>query len=335
MDRALRDHNIPLEDAIKEGVFAIWGRSAQVRPVFEYARETHATDRPLEMAGFDHQFSAGRDATWPAAVERFLDAADPAILPADLRGELREGMERETEADEPSPEGLRKLAERWRSLAPLIEANRDRLVGVHGEAEIEFMLRTVEDAAITMEGTAAYHEGGIRAPKDVNARDRRMGENIVWLARERYPDRKIIVWAATFHAVHDVQGITDPSGGIDYAGTVTCGQVAKEALGDDLYTVGFIAGDGRAANVFRPQAFHLPPPPAGSLDALCLETGKPFLFVDFRPLPADHWARARLVARPLGYAPLEADWTRQVDAMFYTRVMFPSTPMPQPDAPLR
>src|SRR5205814_7455552 len=30
-------------------------------------------------------------------------------------------------------------------------------------------------------------------------RDRQMGKNLIWLAKERYPKRKIIVWAATFH----------------------------------------------------------------------------------------------------------------------------------------
>ena len=57
MDSAVRDSAIPIQDAINRGIYPIWGTSAQVRPVFEYARSVAQTGRPLEMIGFDHQFS--------------------------------------------------------------------------------------------------------------------------------------------------------------------------------------------------------------------------------------------------------------------------------------
>jgi hypothetical protein len=52
----------------------------------------------------------------------------------------------------------------------------------------------------------------------------------------------------------------------------------------------------------------------------------PYAFVDFRSPPAGgEWLRRPLVARPMGYSPMQADWPAAFDAVFYTEEMFPST----------
>ena len=42
-------------------------------------------------------------------------------------------------------------------------------------------------------------------PAVMNIRDAQMADNLLWLARERYAGRKIIVWAATSHASRNRQ----------------------------------------------------------------------------------------------------------------------------------
>src|SRR5262249_36351235 len=44
----------------------------------------------------------------------------------------------------------------------------------------------------------------VTAP-DINTRDAAMADNLIWLARDVYPQRKIIVWAATFHNLRNPQ----------------------------------------------------------------------------------------------------------------------------------
>lgn len=44
--------------AARRGIFATWSAAEQVKPLFEYAKASQATTRPLEMAGFDMQISA-------------------------------------------------------------------------------------------------------------------------------------------------------------------------------------------------------------------------------------------------------------------------------------
>jgi erythromycin esterase len=60
--------------AAQKGILATWSAAAEVRPLFEYAKSTQTTNRPLEMAGFDI------DVTAPNVGERFA---------ADLRAFVR------------------------------------------------------------------------------------------------------------------------------------------------------------------------------------------------------------------------------------------------------
>lgn len=59
VNEALRRGSDPLV-AARLGIFGIWAWSREIAPLFEYARNSHGTDRPLEMTGFDMQFS-GRE----------------------------------------------------------------------------------------------------------------------------------------------------------------------------------------------------------------------------------------------------------------------------------
>jgi erythromycin esterase len=61
--------------AAQKGILATWSAAAEVRPLFEYARSTQTTSRPLEMAGYDI------DVTAPNVGERFA-----AELRAFVRG---------------------------------------------------------------------------------------------------------------------------------------------------------------------------------------------------------------------------------------------------------
>ena len=48
-------------------------------------------------------------------------------------------------------------------------------------------------------------------------------------------------------------------------------------------------------------------------------------FLDLRALRANHWLRGRLVAHPVSYAPMRADWSRVYDGVFFIDSMTPST----------
>jgi len=337
VDRALRDPNIKMDDITRMGIFPIWTFSAQVRPTLEYVRSTLTSDHPIETAGFDHQFSGGEAATTKraAALIEFFDKADPALLSPEMREDITGGYAKFNERGGdgmPVKANLEPLVEKWTAIAAFMDQHRAALVKAHGEAAFEFMRRCADDAVVSvrsmLEFMASRAGGGQMKVTDNNTRDQRMAANLIWQVNERYKDRKVIAWMATMHAANDIEAIRPVMGGPLYDGVTNCGTISKKALGDTMYTIGFTAFDGKAGNVFgRTAPMEIPAPSKGSLEDLCGQTEKRFLFIDFRALPADHWLRLPMISRPLGYGEMTATggWPRQVDAMLYIRTMFPST----------
>lgn len=331
MDAAVRDPATPLQDAINRGLYPIWGLSAQVRPVFEYARQAAVNHKPLEMAGFDHQFSGtgGAARRWRDAMIAFIDRADPDALPPALRASLREGTDLLSRGDA-TPAELRALAEKWKALPDLLDTLAPRLRQVYGARRTAFMRRTAGDALISLEGLARFREssGAFRAA-DNNYRDRRMAENLLWLVNERYKERRVIVWAATFHTLHEPAAIDlGPDSDFSYKNVVTMGQIVRAALGHGVYTIGFTAAEGHAANVMGGMTMDLQTAEDNSLEDLWMRTERRFAFVNLRTLPAQHWLEQPVSARLLSHSPITTAWPRQVDGIVFTRTMFPATKGP-------
>jgi erythromycin esterase len=61
--------------AAQAGILLVWSATEEVRPLFEYARASQSTDRPLDMAGFDMQMN-GVDASdhFAADLRSFIGA---------------------------------------------------------------------------------------------------------------------------------------------------------------------------------------------------------------------------------------------------------------------
>ena len=165
-------------------------------------------------------------------------------------------------------------------------------------------------------------------PALTNLRDRRMGENLAWLAKEYYPDRKIIVWAASFHLMRNAPTVKVISGELPYDKVTPMGHTAFELLGEDYYSVMFTAYEGEAGNPFH-GARTLDKAAAGTLEDLLQAAGFDYAIVDLRGVRrvnAPVWLLdENLAARPLGYTPMRSNWTDVFDAVFFTRRMFPST----------
>ena len=329
MDVAVRDTSIPLDQALRRGLYPIWAASAQVRPVFDYARSVAATARPLELVGFDHQFSGAGPSRWVPAIIEFLDRSDSTILPQQLRSTMRSDV-RAAFSPDAKPADIRTIARKWRDLAIAFDGARSKLETTHGLPDVALFRRSVDGALASLEGIARLREsGGQFVAADNNFRDQWMGEAVAWLVGERYKGRRIILWAASFHALREPTAITlEPGAGFSYQGLVTMGQVAHAVLGNNIFSIGFTSAEGAAGLATGSQPQPLYPPEQGSLEDLLTATGRRFLFLDLQHLPTAHWLRAPIAANPLGNSAVRTDWTRQFDAMVFIRTMFPSTTGP-------
>ena len=308
--------------AIRRGMFGIWTRSEQVLPLMDYVGQRAKTARPLVMAGFDSQLTASSSRDfWVSDLLTFLYTHNVA-LPASwtaarpVLDSLIMGRYYQSKATE----------EQQKVFFAVIDSITARVatLPVSDTATLFWQqnLRSIR-AHATFNFVFEPNPPAFKA-SDNNGRDVQMAENLIWLAERRYPGKKIIVWAATFHNIRNPTTVGEPG---FYEGLRTMGHVAWEKLGEQIYNLGFVASEGKLGPWSAQTKRDVPVPSPESLDGLLASTTHDLAILDFRNLPpGGEWLRSPLVSGPLGYSPMSADWTRVLDGVMYTRVMTPSTP---------
>jgi erythromycin esterase len=350
---ALRTERDPAV-AAQAGILAIWSRAAEARPLFEYARTTLATSRPLDMAGFDIQASAPKTGdVFAAELRAFITVLrDPALRQSALsfadtalsmfqRIQARDGP-RPTRAD------LEALQRGTQGLLILMRERRQAFEQVHGAISIAFFQRALanlEAAGINhwqrrcceaLQGTAA-----LRQQSEVwNRRDQLMAANLRWLIEERHAGRKVLVWAHNAHLMRahfaaDWQGIhRKPQPG----GMTPMGALLADWLGDQVYSMAFTTYQGEEAWANGQKRGSIAPAPEGSLESRLHALAKPIVFLDLRaargvrshPLRTPTTLRISGYGQPTGrYGNDEvADITQAFDGVFFIDRMAPATRLP-------
>jgi erythromycin esterase len=323
VDRAMRSE-LSAYEAAQRGIFPVWSRSKQTQPLFEYVKATQATDRPIVTAGFDCQISSNRSTrALPEALLEYFDRVSPGLLSAPERDRLRDlvGRLADQRNERYKPDLLerrdnRDLLHKLAHNVALDPAATDAATAALIERWL-YNLLVLEERNLPRQDEEAYFPV-------FNLRDAAMGANLVWLARERYPDRKIMVWAATLHSARSVAPLQAVARDRSvYAGLVPMGHYLHRALGRETYIVSFMSARGRAgwASGSQPDTEVSPPSP-GSLLELCSRIGQPRLFIDLKGLDRDHWLR-----RPFALAtPAVAQWSQIFDGVFFVDEMTPSMP---------
>lgn len=315
--------------AFRRSVFQVWKLSDQVQPLIDYWAEMATGAHPLELAGFDCQFT-GR-----SSYDFFV---------ADLRARLSAiGSDIESDPSWPAYRGiLLKLARNnYNYDAPPSPSEQEEFFAMHDRVEAElaevqadpdpeetaFWRQQIRSTRAQAQRMWSIDFANFESNPDslLNLRDQQMADNLIWLAEGPYRGRNIIVWAATYHIVRELSSIEVPAIPGLYDGLVPMGEILAENLGDEMYTVGFTASSGMAGTIFE-APWSLPPLVEGSLEDLLSQTSFDQAFVDFRGLREDGaWLHDQMTSRPLGYMEMVADWTGIMDGLIYTRVMTPST----------
>jgi erythromycin esterase len=313
--------------ALRRGVFGIWSSSAQVLPLFDDLGREARGARPLIVAGFDSQLT-GIDAreSLPGDLTAFLKGiGSPVLADADWPRFLA-GLDALASLDGAVPDAATRAVflrvldrlERIGPKTPDAGFWRQLLESLRVEARGQWVLAPLRDNA-----------------QANNERDVQMAKNLLWLAREAYPGKKIIVWAASRHIARNlerVETLAEPPASA-YPGMRSLGGELAAAFREPVYALGFTAWEGtagKAGGAVRDIGRARP----DSLEGLFQQSGADLAIVDFRrPPEGGGWLRGKLVARPFGYSEMRADWTRVLDGMMFFRTMTPSTygrPAPPP-----
>ena len=260
--------------AIGATIFPVWATEDMV-PLFDYLKRSQSSERPLTFAGFDTQISAyGAVTTRPAFFRRVVGAVDTeyaervAAFDAEFVERIRIEGPRYARAEEET------LVAFYDRLAAFIAANRDRLnAAFPHDPTAFFAYRAAWSSARFVQQLRSYLDNPDDASMEGHfaLRDQAMADNLTALARELYPDRKIIVWAANLHVRH-----ANHETSYEFP---TMGGWLVERFRNELYTIGVYPNRGQFAGGSR-TVTALAPAPGGTMEHLMTMAGSSPLFVD-------------------------------------------------------
>jgi erythromycin esterase len=300
----------PVRDALRTGLWGFWSHAEQMQSLVAYIGEQAGGDRPLEVAGFDNRpwIDPWRRNTLPRFAtdlgEFLRRQGTPGALgdPGSPEYAILEVLAGQRSfVDHPAPE---EQAAFLRAIDGTVAQ-----LGASTEKEARFWAEALRGA-----GCHARYEGGIGDTREDERcfRDVQMGEHLLWLANERYPDRKIVAWAATAHVMRDPEfrdgRLTGPA----------MGKVLWDALGEESYAIGMTSYRHTEDSIVTDQ--HLMP----EFEELMEAAGFDHAVVDLREAAREGtWLGGSFLARPNMHFTEQRIWSEVLDALFFVREQEP------------
>jgi erythromycin esterase len=316
-------------DAFQQGLIGTWSRSPDFEPLARYLGEHAKGPYPIEVTGVDSRFDQldrerlvpqlheiasgvglgieGRDVGpgfW-TTLSGFMAGRyfDPDSLPIrrvqeDVVADLRWLAERLADS---STTRLSDDARKFRLWAQISRSLAELMVNIWRNSS--------EDSAIN------------------ERRDQQMARNLIWLARENFPGRKIIVWAHNAHVLRHTFRLY-PSHDMDC--DCAMGQRIWEVFGEDSFVIAATAYEGRFMwratgpeipdlTVVTDQDAHF------ELEELLAASGlQNGVLILRNPAPGGNWLRTPMLSRmPNNYHSLLSIWPDHTDAVLFLRTIAP------------
>lgn len=298
-------------------------RSVESNYLLQYLATRARSDRPLDVTGFDSQLTGTAPGSLVAELQAFLkrrvvdspfsDSAslESRLLAGTIRGQFRSG------STLPSVQDQARTIEALRETARAIERTiTDR--------EAVFWAQVCRSTA-TQIGLALNNARGADAQEFMRGLVQQLSDNLLWLVTKAHPDRKVIVWAHTLHAMRSSAGIAR----VASMGS-TVGQGLWQAIGDKGFVIGLTSYDGRSHWVNSAEDYYqdlIPEQrPGVEFETLMKEAGHELAFVNLGTARArGTWLGGRFPSRALHLVPEDAEWSAALDALLFIRTQAPRT----------
>jgi erythromycin esterase-like protein len=306
------------QKAFSKGAFWMWAQSLQVEPLVRYVSNSLSTDRPLELAGIDYQIWSTE---LPQNLREFLkskDIATPFADPNSPESEILEAMSevRFRYGEQARPDSAMKV----RFVESLVRI-ADEIGQLEPTREVVFWQQVFVNMVQYARGPVLHI---LAESEQYAAREPQMVENLIWMAKEYYPDHKIIVWCANIHAM---RAPSELHANITDFYQVTLGDGVWKVFGKEMYSIAPVSYEGRWWAGFGVQEYTVASDqvPEAEFEELMAATGQAAALVDLRQANEHaHWLGGSFVARPLDHISIRSVWSHHFDAFLFLRTQEPS-----------
>ncbi|WP_019419421.1 erythromycin esterase family protein [Paenibacillus sp. OSY-SE] len=269
------------EESLKKSIFPQWW-TEETLPLFQYIKDTQATDKPMQLAGIDMQPMG------PTLAGEWMGDEDLATRYIETEKSLWKWMKEEDMASytKAKPEMLKlykdvkaKVAEHEAQLAKLYPDNSHFIAMAN--RTLDDRIRIVDEyIELSITANQAVKTGDYAAmTKMMEWRDQAMADNLLWLATEIYPMERIVVWG---HNAHISKAESKMKQSFLPVPGRFMGEIMQETMfGPYSYTIGLYMGSGTNADNLG-ESMEVQPLPIDSMESIMKATNRPYTFVDMR-----------------------------------------------------
>jgi erythromycin esterase len=339
---ALLRSNCPMTEAISYER-GRWGFSQYSGPVFDYARQSWKTNHPLETGGFDFG-GASTGAQTSLSLLNYAIREVPALQPGQeewtaidslLRGYLSYASAKNSIAKKMSAVNRELGIASIKKIIRQAETSKTEFLKVMSASEFGFMLYLLNNIIKDLDVNLLFMANYIGSTYDGltwnSKRDADMADRVLWMSNNIYKDRKIILWGASAHFMRNSKGFLSRDGRAAKWNYYQMGDYIAKELKKDYYVVAFTSFGGTRGDIYPDKKMNdeygslenVQEKAAGSFEQVAHQFGKPYLFVDLRSLPENHWLRKPAVAYAFGNTKDETDWSTMIDGFFFIDTMEP------------
>lgn len=287
-----------------KAIFGLW-HTEEVNKLAKYIDETHKTENPLILTGMDTQFSGN------FSRKQFIN--DFYYIISHIENVTNEKLQIDTTKLNYSLNQLRRYSNYPKKISP-----QDTLEIYSSFDKINL---AIESNNLNNDSIAFWKQWMISMKMDYrkrylekSPRDSMMAVNASWLAKNKFKDEKIIIWAANSHLRKNTDSIDDER----FKATRT-GEFLKNKFKDKYYFMGFTAFEGKRRIIFK---FKIPKPSKVGLEKYLYNQGYDYSFLDLRTFNErenKYFNNSAL----FGYHKLNMDVFKMMDGVFYVRKMYP------------
>lgn len=314
------------KSAISKGIFRIWNQSEQFQPLVNFIGENRNS---LEIGGFDCQYTGTiTKEFFINDFEKFLQDRKINLHEIPNWPETKIILKNISEDRFLEPKPLPPSVDKQSEFQKTIQGIITKLQKLPTERKVSFWIQLLNSTLYWAKSIwLEYGQNFDSLPPEIsNRRDIQMGENLNWHALTNYPEKKIIVWAASYHIARNLQMVEMVDIKNRYAGTICMGDIAYNKLADSMYSVCFTAYEGNMGMANNDVKMKIEKPMPGSLEDLLFKTNFENSYLDLKNLlPDGKWLENKVDCRPLGYARMFFNLPKTFDAIIFTRTMIQST----------
>ena len=306
-----------LEKEMNKVLLPFWQNSKELSTLFKYVDKYKNTKNSLEIDGFDSQITSSYSLSIVKDFDLALKEKNSIITKHKYYNRFKNNLKDFLTLENDGGAGFKQTAKDSLSIFLEFIANDLESSETKNGLRLAQTARSIESQIMTSSSIPYVMKQGIEFITNYNnIRDRQMAENIKWLIKNKYQDKKVIIWAANTHIARNLVDLKSSDDKAQYPGYTTMGDYLKRSFGEQLYALGFTASEGTIyGENNKPIEFKVD---KNSLEFLLSKTSSDYGILSLKP----NQNLSNMLLYTFGYSPVKTQNKQLFDGIFYVRKMY-------------